>query len=65
MPGMKLIRGSAMKPSSKLLVFTAHTGKPGVKKELAIGDVMRKKLADPGFIIPIRNDDIAYADAPP
>jgi hypothetical protein len=47
------------------VVFTAHTNKPGVKKELAIGDVMRKKLADPSFIIPIRNEDIAYADAPP
>jgi hypothetical protein len=42
-----------------------HTDKPGVKKELAIGDVIRKKLPDPSFIIPIRNDDIAYADAPP
>jgi len=26
---------------------------------------MRRKLADPSFIIPIRNDDTAYADAPP
>ena len=26
---------------------------------------MRRKLADPSFIIPVRNDDIAYADAPP
>ena len=43
----------------QIVVFTSHTGKPGVKKELAIGDAMRKKLADPNFIIPIRNDDIS------
>src|SRR5260370_8504596 len=57
-----VLRNEAIK---QIVVFTAHTNKPGVKKELAIGDVMRKKLADPSFIIPIRNDDIAYADAPP
>jgi hypothetical protein len=57
-----VLRHDAIK---QIVVFTAHTNKPGVKKELAIGDVMRKKLADPGFIIPIRNDDIAYGDAPP
>jgi hypothetical protein len=57
-----VLRRDAIK---QIVVFTAHTNKPGVKKELAIGDVMRKKLADPSFIIPIRNDDIAYADAPP
>jgi hypothetical protein len=49
----------------QVVVFTAHTSKPGVKKELAIGDAIRRKLADPSFIIPIRNDDIAYSDAPP
>lgn len=49
----------------QIVVYTTHIEKLGVKKELAIGDVMRKKLSDPAFIIPIRNDDIAYADAPP
>jgi hypothetical protein len=49
----------------QIVVFTRHIKKPGVKKELAIGDVMRRKLNDPAFIVPIRNDDIAYADAPP
>jgi hypothetical protein len=49
----------------QVVVFTAHTSKPGVKKELAIGDVMRRKLGDTGFIIAIRNDDTAYGDAPP
>jgi hypothetical protein len=57
-----VLRNQAIK---QIVVFTAHIRKPGVKKELAIGDVMRKKLGDPGFIIPVRSDDIAYADAPP
>ena len=57
-----VLRNQAIK---QIVLFTSHTAKPGVKKELAIGDVMRKKLSDPGFIIPIRADDIAYADAPP
>jgi hypothetical protein len=49
----------------QIVVFTAHVSKSGVKKELAIGDVMRRKLGDPSFIVPIRADDIAYSDAPP
>jgi hypothetical protein len=57
-----VLRNEAIK---QIVVFTDNTGKPGVKKELAIGDAMRRKLSDPRFIIPIRNDDTAYADAPP
>ena len=30
-------------------MFSKNVGKPGVKKELAIGDVMRRKLDDPNF----------------
>jgi hypothetical protein len=58
----RVLRNEAIK---QIVVFTTHVGKPGVKKELAIGEVMRKKLADPNFIIPIRNDSVAFADAPP
>src|SRR5260221_13685270 len=57
-----VLRNEAIK---QIVVFTENTRKPGVKKELAIGDAMRRKLSDPSFIIPIRNDDTAYADAPP
>ncbi|MFI5386936.1 MAG: toll/interleukin-1 receptor domain-containing protein [Fimbriimonadales bacterium] len=51
--------------TKQIIVFTKHTRKPGVKKELAIGDVMKAKLSDPKFMIGVRNDDIAFADAPP
>ncbi|WP_316227537.1 toll/interleukin-1 receptor domain-containing protein [Bradyrhizobium sp. SZCCHNR3015] len=49
----------------QVVVFSRHVGKPGVKKELAIGDAMRKRLADPKFMIPIRSDDVAFDEAPP
>jgi len=49
----------------QIVVFTKNVGKSGVKKELAIGDVMKVKLNDPHFMIAIRNDDIPFSDAPP
>jgi len=58
----RILRTEAIK---QLIVFTRHITKPGVKKELAIGDVVRKRVPDPKFMIPIRNDDISFADLPP
>jgi hypothetical protein len=58
----RVLRTEAVK---QIVVFSKHIGKPGVKKELAIGDVMRKKIPDPSFIIPIRTDNIAFDEAPP
>jgi hypothetical protein len=58
----RVLRNEAIK---QLVVFTKNISKPGVKKELAIGDVMRKKLDDPNFIIPIRADNTSFSDAPP
>jgi hypothetical protein len=49
----------------QIVVFTKHVAKAGVKKELAIGEVMKARLSDPKFMIGIRNDDISFADAPP
>lgn len=49
----------------QVVVFTKAAGKPGVKKELAIGEVMKSRLSDPKFMIPIRADAIAFSDAPP
>jgi hypothetical protein len=49
----------------QIVVFSKSIGKDGVRKELAIGDVVRKKIADPSFMIPIKVDDVAYSDAPP
>jgi hypothetical protein len=58
----RVLRNDAAK---QIVVFTKNTGKLGVKKELAIGDVVRRKIPDPNFIIPIRADDISFGDAPP
>jgi TIR domain len=58
----RVLRTHAIK---QVVVFTRHVTKPGVKKELAIGDIVRRRLADPKFVIPIRSDGIAFDDAPP
>src|ERR1700680_463154 len=39
-----VLRHEAIK---QIVVFTENTGKPGVKKELAIGDATRRRLSDP------------------
>lgn len=57
-----MLRNEAIK---QVVVFTKSVGKPGVKKELAIGEVMKSRLADPKFMIPIRADAVAFSDAPP
>lgn len=63
--GMKLIEFLRNEAIKQIVVFSKYIGKPGAKKELAIGDVVGKKLSDPKFIIPIHVDDIPFSDAPP
>lgn len=58
----RVLRHEAVK---QIVVFTKYTGKAGVKKELAIGEVMKAHLGDPKFMIGVRNDSAAFADAPP
>jgi hypothetical protein len=58
----RVLRTEAIK---QVIVFTRSVGKAGVKKELAIGDIMKHRLGDPKFMIPIRADNIAFSDAPP
>jgi len=58
----RVLRDEAAK---QIVVFTKNIAKAGVKKELAIGDIVRAKLNDPNFMIGVRNDDISYRDAPP
>jgi hypothetical protein len=58
----RVLRTEAIK---QVVVFSKSIGKPGVKKELAIGEIMKQRLADPKFMIPIRVDSIAFSDAPP
>ena len=58
----RVLRTEAIK---QIIVFTRSVGKAGVKKELAIGEIMKQRLGDPKFMIPIRADNIAFSDAPP
>src|ERR1700722_5131729 len=58
----RVLRTEAIK---QIVVFTHRIAKHGVKKELAIGDIMKTRLHDPKFMIPIRADDIPFGDAPP
>ncbi len=58
----RVLRKEAVK---QIVVFTEHVRKPGVKKELALGEVMKGKLGDPNFMIGIRNDRSDFSDAPP
>ncbi|TGX54782.1 toll/interleukin-1 receptor domain-containing protein [Sphingomonas gei] len=48
----------------QVVVVSEHIGKQGVKKELALGDVMRRKLGDQTFMIPIRIGDVDYGELP-
>ena len=58
----RVLRNNTIK---QVVVFTRFVAKPGVKKELAIGDIVKRRLGDPKFVIPIRADDVAFGDAPP
>lgn len=56
-----VLRHEAIK---QIVVVSEHIGKQGVKKELALGDVMRRKLGDAEFMIPIRIADVDFGDFP-
>ena len=58
----RVLRTEAVK---QIVVFTANVRKSGVKKELALGEVMKAKLDDANFMIGIRNDLSEFGDAPP
>src|SRR5581483_5243456 len=49
----RILRQEAIK---QIVVVTQHVRKAGVKKELALGEVMKGRLNDPNFMIGIRND---------
>ena len=49
----------------QIVLISKHIGKQGVKKELAIGDIVGKQLDDPDFMIPIRVDSHPFAEFPP
>lgn len=49
----------------QIVLISKHIDKQGVKKELAIGDIVGKQLGDTDFMIPIRVDDHPFAEFPP
>lgn len=49
----------------QIVVMSPHLAKPGVKKELAIGDAVGRQLNDPNFMIPVRIADIPFSTLPP
>lgn len=56
-----VLRHEAIK---QIVIVSEHVRKPGVMKELALGDAMRRKLGDEAFMIPIRIADVNYGDLP-
>lgn len=49
----------------QIVLISPHIRKPGVKKELALGDAMGRQLNDPDFMIPIRIAPVPHSEFPP
>ncbi|PZQ88647.1 MAG: toll/interleukin-1 receptor domain-containing protein [Leifsonia xyli] len=49
----------------QVVVVSPYLSKPGVKKELAIGDAVGRTLNDPNFMIPIRVAEVDFSQLPP
>lgn len=49
----------------QIVLVSKNVRKPGVQKELALGDVISRQLNDPKFLIPIRIDNSNFSDLPP
>lgn len=49
----------------QIVLVSGHMRKPGVQKELAMGDHVGRLLGDPDFMIPIRVADIPFGEFPP
>lgn len=56
-----VLRHEAVK---QIVLVSDHIRKQGVKKELALGDAMRRKLGDEAFMIPVRIADVDYSELP-
>ncbi len=53
------------KACKQVVIVSQHIRKQGVKKELALGDVIGRQLEDDAFMIPVRVDDVSFSDLPP
>ena len=58
----RVLRNEAIR---QIVVFSENVRKDGVKKELAIGEAVRKKTGIAKFMIPVRSSSIDFSEAPP
>lgn len=58
----RVLREDAVK---QIVAFTPFSRKPGVKRELAIGAGVARRLNDDAFMIPIRVGEVPFDEAPP
>ncbi len=67
-PFWNTIEDALRKHACKVIFVVTKTSvnpvRQGIRNELSVADALRKSLADPAFIIPVRLDDVAFSDFP-
>jgi hypothetical protein len=58
------IRKKSVKVISVVSRASCDPGRSGVRNEISVADAVKKSLKDDGFIIPVRIDDVPFADLP-
>jgi hypothetical protein len=62
------IEDAIRKKAAKVVMVVSHAscdpGRSGVRNEISVTDAVKKSLKDDGFIIPVRIDDVPFADLP-
>lgn len=58
------IRKRAVKVVAVVSRASCDPNRGGVRNEISVADAVKKKLRDPEFIIPVRIDDVPFADLP-
>jgi hypothetical protein len=58
------IRKRAVKVIAVVSHASCHPDRSGVCNEISVADAAKKALKDPEFIIPVRVDDVPFADLP-
>lgn len=58
------IRKKAAKVITVVSRASCESSRSGVRNEISVADAVKKSLKDDGFIIPVRIDDVPFADLP-
>ena len=58
------IRKKAVKVIAVVSRASCDPGRSGVRNEISVADAVKKSLKDDEFIIPVRIDDVPFADLP-